>query len=423
MATIEETTKRGLCVSCGSCKAVCPTEAITCLFQDGIFVPSINKEKCINCSKCFEVCPGIEVNYTYLHKKYSDKIPSDFFKGNSIASYIVVTKNENILLNSSSGGFITSLIESLLAKKEYDSAFLLKYDDFDGLPAFLERVTDHKKVKEYSKSKYIPANIEKAIKYILTNRRNKVIMVLVPCHVHALLKLIEKEKLNRDNYFIIGLFCDKTLNYNFYEYYHKKYGSFNRLDYRNKEKKGWPGDTKLYFNEKSKFVSRYERMFLKDYFQLNRCRFCIDKFNQFADVSVGDCYIKGEEDFKGKSNIIIRTLKGKEIFESHKEIFNYKEIYSSQIYKSQKVEARMDNLDNCRLLDFNIYPNLALKNESKVNNDLLVRKNKEFISKNDLGKYLTDNNFKIISQRYKKTRITNYIKQIIKKLLFGGEKN
>jgi len=164
-------------------------------------------------------------------------------------------------------------------------------------------------------------------------------------------------------------------------------------------------------------------MFLKDYFQLNRCRFCIDKFNQFADVSVGDCYIKGEEDFKGKSNIIIRTLKGKEIFESHKEIFNYKEIYSSQIYKSQKVEARMDNLDNCRLLDFNIYPNLALKNESKVNNDLLVRKNKEFISKNDLGKYLTDNNFKIISQRYKKTRITNYIKQIIKKLLFGGEKN
>lgn len=140
----------------------------------------------------------------------------------------------------------------------------MKYDDFDGLPAFLERVTDHKKVKEYSKSKYIPANIEKAIKYILTNRRNKVIMVLVPCHVHALLKLIEKEKLNRDNYFIIGLFCDKTLNYNFYEYYHKKYGSFNRLDYRNKEKKGWPGDTKLYFNEKSKFVSRYERMFLLD---------------------------------------------------------------------------------------------------------------------------------------------------------------
>mgnify|MGYP000961361669 FL=1 len=116
MATIEETTKRGLCVSCGSCKAVCPTEAITYLFQDGIFVPSINKEKCINCSKCFEVCPGIEVNYTYLHKKYSDKIPSDFFKGNSIASYIVVTKNENILLNSSSGGFITSLIESLLAR-------------------------------------------------------------------------------------------------------------------------------------------------------------------------------------------------------------------------------------------------------------------------------------------------------------------
>ena len=211
MATIEETTKRGLCVSCGSFKAVCPTEAITYSFQYGIFVPSINKEKCINCSKCFEVCPGIEVNYTYLHKKYSDKIPSDFFKGNSIASYIVVTKNENILLNSSSGGFITSLIESLLAKKEYDSAFLLKYDDFDGLPAFLERVTDHKKVKEYSKSKYIPANIEKAIKYILTNRRNKVIMVLVPCHVHALLKLIEKEKLNRDNYFIIGLFCYKTL--------------------------------------------------------------------------------------------------------------------------------------------------------------------------------------------------------------------
>ena len=58
MATIEETTKRGLCVSCGSCKAVCPTEAITYSFQYGIFVPSINKEKCINCSKCFHNHPS-----------------------------------------------------------------------------------------------------------------------------------------------------------------------------------------------------------------------------------------------------------------------------------------------------------------------------------------------------------------------------
>ena len=42
------------CVSCGSCEAECPVEAIS--ERDDKYV--IDPEKCTDCSACAEVCPS-----------------------------------------------------------------------------------------------------------------------------------------------------------------------------------------------------------------------------------------------------------------------------------------------------------------------------------------------------------------------------
>ena len=43
------------CVACGSCKKVCPKEAIT--IRCGIFA-KIDLERCVGCGKCAKECPA-----------------------------------------------------------------------------------------------------------------------------------------------------------------------------------------------------------------------------------------------------------------------------------------------------------------------------------------------------------------------------
>ena len=43
------------CVGCGSCKNVCPREAIT--VPDGIYA-RVDMEKCVGCGLCAKACPA-----------------------------------------------------------------------------------------------------------------------------------------------------------------------------------------------------------------------------------------------------------------------------------------------------------------------------------------------------------------------------
>ena len=70
--------------------------------------------------------------------------------------------------------------------------------------------------------------------------------------------------------------------------------------YRVKDKNGWPGDSKLIYNSGKEFLlDRRYRVTCKRYFDLNRCHYCYDKLNSLADISFGDCYVKGKGDKKG----------------------------------------------------------------------------------------------------------------------------
>lgn len=45
--------KREMCLRCGGCVAVCPTEALN-LTENGLVV---DEEECIDCGNCEKVCP------------------------------------------------------------------------------------------------------------------------------------------------------------------------------------------------------------------------------------------------------------------------------------------------------------------------------------------------------------------------------
>ena len=346
--TINETTvSNGLCVSCGICSAVCPKEIIEMKMENGQYIPKIDIDKCIKCGICSDVCSMHNIDF----KKYSElnntQDSADIFVGDYKHCYNAYTYDRKIRAKSTSGGCITSLVEKLLNENKYDCAFLV--DDFN-YNKLLE-TKKYSKGEEFSKScksRYLSVSHKNMINYILKNKEHKVIIVATPCVIHTFYNVIKRYKLNRNNYLLLGLFCDRTLNYNIVEYF-KKFDRSNKsiknLYFRTKEKKGWPGNVKIeYMDGSVKFLASKERMIVKDYFQLESCLYCIDKLNQFSDISFGDNYTGKNSSEKGVSSIISRTNLGDQTIEYAKDIWNVIEIGMDDIILSQKIKEKRVNI-------------------------------------------------------------------------------
>jgi coenzyme F420 hydrogenase subunit beta len=388
--TVMKTKKLDLCVSCEICLAVCPENAIKMEYSSGQFLPIVDNKKCSLCRLCLELCPGIEIDPLKLRfKKTSDSV----LKGNCIESYTAFSNDPKIRKNSISGGLITNLITQLISSNEFDAAFVLNFEIFKGKPARLKAKNKIFDIIKAAKSKYVPVSVYNVIKK-LQNDNKRYIIVGTPCQICGIKKLIQKFQISDEKLLFLGLFCDRTLNFNLIRFFEDNYKKSNekliRFDFRTKEMFGWPGFTKLSFTSgRELFVDRKVRIQLKRYFTLNRCLFCYDKLNRKADISFGDCYIRGKEDFDGRSSVIIRTRKGKDVFEKVSDLFTKEKELIERIRKSQNLRSRKNNLEyvklfikkynlyNDSLTDYEINSN-AEKTLSKFQMDILWGKNYSF---------------------------------------------
>ena len=345
MSTVEHTVNSNLCTSCGICKAVCPKNCISYQRQKGLYVPVIDKGECGDCGHCYQLCPGKGFDF----ERYDTSKDVDFWEGNYQAVYSASTKNESRLQNAVSGGVVTELVHNLLESGEYEAAFLLKTHQYMGRVVETECVTREDDLSVTQKSRYIPVSQEKAVAYMLAHRDAKVILVGTGCFTHGILNVIESYKLKRDNYFIIGLFCDKTMTLDIVDYFSKhpilKGKEFDAMYFRSKEVGGWPGGVRLETKDGEHFdLPNTERMKVKDYFQPEACLYCLDKLNKYADISVGDNYTKENSDKRGSSSVIVRTVKGENIWKQYASKFEWQESSMEKLRKSQHLHKRKDNL-------------------------------------------------------------------------------
>ncbi len=325
--SITLTVKKDLCTSCEICKFICPNNAITMVFKRGQQIPVVDKKKCVCCGICLKLCPGIKKK-EYVSEK-------------NVSCYVGQTTNKKILLNSSSGGLVTTMVQHLIRSKKFDFAFLVKEIDYDKKKVDFIVTNNLKEIFNSAKSKYIPVSIENIICFLDKHPNKRCVFVGTPCQFLAIKNYIKFKKLNLKNYLFLGLFCAGVLNYNFIDYVRKRFVKkehFLKIDYRNKENTGWPGHLKIYLSNKDKIINRKERLKVKNYFTLTSCYKCNDKFNYLADISFGDCYIEGKEDKEGISNIIIRDKKYLNLIPKtiSLEEISYKKIEESQIFKKQK---------------------------------------------------------------------------------------
>lgn len=326
-----------LCCSCGACSTFCKVGAISYTYKRGLFVPQVDESLCVGCKLCVSVCPSAKVEVQSIYG--NPELLSDEEKD----CYIGYSLDEGLRRNGTSGGVVTTIIRELLRQRLYDKAYVLDFESFGGEPAKVKPVYQPDDLIRSAKSKYIPASIAEVVSDVVSGKIGKAIVVATPCQLLAIKRSLRIKKRDESDILFIGLFCDKTLNYNIYSYYRETYGEYDSFHFRDKEGHDWPGDTVLIKDGKPSVISRHVRMSLKSYFQLNRCRYCFDKLNQLADISCGDCYIKGEESKEGKSSIVVRTEKGRIALGNCADVLSLKESTFKEVKESQGLHEKKPN--------------------------------------------------------------------------------
>lgn len=341
-----QTVQADLCCGCGVCMGICPKDCISWNRENGLYVPRIDTELCVECGLCAAVCPGLG------HPYEPAATAAETVIGTALACYNAWSRDPELRHVSASGGVVSTIIRELLAAEAYEGAFCL--DSYDYRNQMKTRLYTAEEVaacwnqSNAPKSRYLPVSHENAVAYMTGHRDARLIFVGTSCAIRGLQAVVEKLKLNRDNYLLIGLFCDKVFNYNVLSYWQNRYcggNTLTALHFKNKESGGWPGDMKFFPDGQNPFyVSLNDRAKAKAYFMPERCLYCVDKLNACSDISLGDNYTGKDESKLGSNSVIIRTQSGAEAWAAAKDKLEIRDIGIEDIQKAQAIDWRLDNL-------------------------------------------------------------------------------
>ena len=175
------------CCGCTACAERCPQKCITMQYDtEGFIYPIVKESNCIHCNLCDTVCPVINQSEPEL----------------PIKVFAAKNKDNNVLLNSSSGGVFTSMAEYIIGKggvvfgacfDEQWNVVLKHTETLAGLEAFRG-------------SKYVQCDVGNCYieaECFLKNGR-LVLFTGTPCQIAGLKKFLRKEY---ENLYTVDIIC------------------------------------------------------------------------------------------------------------------------------------------------------------------------------------------------------------------------
>jgi len=296
-----------LCVGCGICLGLCPTNAIS-LKTNNVLTVNFDHSRCIKCNLCVKACPALS-NFYRENPTITDVL------GTIEKVFFGYSTNDKIRYHAASGGVVTSLLLYMLKQKIVDKVLVTKMDGFTATPILTDNKND---VISAQGSIYFKTFSLRILKKLLSNLKKgkRICIVGLPCQISTLKKILRGFE---DKLYFIGLIC-AHVNENWYLYYIiEKYLPKNAKPVAIKPRKdGWPGEIRIFFklNNNFKEISVPSRKFWGILPKLNissplGCLLCTDHLASAADITTGDAWHpKFAENSSGVSVIIARTSKG-----------------------------------------------------------------------------------------------------------------
>jgi coenzyme F420 hydrogenase subunit beta len=338
---VGEVAKHHLCLCCGTCTAVCPTNAISLVETvNGLLIPEVNGATCNSCGLCLKVCPG-----THLEKRLLST-QTDPFKGNVISSYCGQALDKSILQNGQSGGVVTALLEHLLSSGSVNKVVVTQMPEDGSLRPICIAASDKETIRKSQGSKYCPAPLAAVAQKTIAQNGEKSAIVGISCHIHGLANA--QSHLGGPAPLRIGLVCDRMMTFGAIDFLIDKAGMNQKdvasLQFRSKKFNGWPGDVCVRMKDgKELCVANKHRGSIKDIYTPLRCRLCFDKMNILSDIVVGDAWgLSKDKDKEGFSAILVRTGKGRDALLSAQQAgaLRLEAAEAEAIFKGQAAEKK-----------------------------------------------------------------------------------
>lgn len=238
-------------------------------------------------------------------------------------------KDRKIRNIGSSGGVVTSLLIKALNSKLINGAVVVGMKKEEPWKPEVKVTKTKKEILETAGSKYVLIPIGDILNVIDKNRKSKLAVVGLPCHIEAIRKLQGQKRYKNVN-LLIGLFCGYNMPFEATEFLIKKlkvkHANIAKLEYRGGK---YPGGFLITTKDgKRKFLPKHYYDFINLMFVSKGCLHCKDFTNELADISVGDTY-----GYDNCSLVITRTNIGKRIIEKCKDAIGLTPIPEKEVLK------------------------------------------------------------------------------------------
>ena len=270
--------------------------------------------------------------------------------------YACFNKDEDVRLSSSSGAVFSSLAEYVLNKNGIVYGVMMSEDCYS---AEFIAVTDRSGLTKLRGSKYLQAKVGDTFKKVKVELQagKLVLFTGTGCQVNGLKNFLGKDY---DNLICMDVICHGAPSPALWREYAKKQekkmrGKLKSINFRCKDDSwadfGMKEVIKSIPKNKMKkyFISKdndsYMRMFLQDYCLRPSCYECTAKKVKMSDLTIADFWginnvAPDMDDGLGTSLVLIRTMKGNELFESANRNMKMKEVSYEDGVKGNPAEYR-----------------------------------------------------------------------------------
>lgn len=299
-----------------------------------------------------------------------------------IKTYACILKDDEIRMSSSSGAVFSALATYVFSKKGVVYGVSMSEDCY--FAEFIS-VTDEKGLIKLRGSKYLQAKVGNTYKRVQSDLLNGkyVLFTGTGCQISGLKYYLGK---NYENLICVDVICHGVPSPALWKKYvlhqeEKNGGKLKYVNFRCKDQ-GWTDfgmiETMATMPEnqmRQAFISKntdpYMQMFLSDYCLRPSCYECPAKTVKLSDISIADFWgiqnVAPEfHDGKGTSLVLIRTIKGKNVFDIILNQFRYREVSYKDGVSGNKAEYRSAIRPSERDTFFVDMENLSFEDLSKI---------------------------------------------------------
>jgi len=288
----------------------------------GFMYPKIDLTKCVDCGLCNKVCV-LDNDYNKEHLIHQK-------------AYTIRHKSDVEVKTSRSGAAFSAIANHILSIGGVVYGVCL--DEY--FMAIHERAMSKEEVNRFKGSKYIQSNLNdifQKVKMDLADGKT-VLFSGTPCQVGGLIHTLSKKLMT--NLYTIDLIChgvgSPSIWKDFLRKVEQKYNvPIISANFRDKSYRGWDAhfESFMFANGKVTYGRGFANIYYRKLITRQSCFNC--KFTNFerpSDITLGDDWITYRQksnfnnDNKGRTIVIVNSVKGEEIFNNIQETVNYCEL-------------------------------------------------------------------------------------------------